>query len=454
MSIKVSIILPSYNVTNYIEQCVKSVLDQTLQEIEILCVDAGSTDGTLEKLEKLADDNPKIRLIHSEKKSYGYQMNLGIREAKGEYIGIVETDDFVDPDMFEILYRRASKDNADMAKGVLYEVYATEDGGENEILSDYIPVRYMTDITFSPDEQPDVHDWDGNIWNGIYRKEFLTNHEIWFQETPGASYQDIAFQQMVLNEANRVTFLHAHFYHYRKVRPGASTWNPKCVRYIYDAYRGLLADPRIKDSHRKYIYMRMSTAFLYEFRKALCMCGYRIENLECPEAVDWYRAEIGNGIREGVFRFGDLSEVNQRDVTLFFTDTECYVKTWKEKAEALYEWLARLKEAVGGRSLFVFGVGQYGQLLIRFLMRNGVWVDGLVDNQKGKHNTRYFGLNVFSAADAVRQGDCFYLIANKKAGLQIRAQLQKLGVSEESTMIFDGTDQTLFDGMGMYPILP
>ena len=86
-----SVILPSLNVVNYIEECLDSVTGQTLEELEILCIDAGSTDGTLEILQKYADKDKRIRLIHSDKKSYGYQINLGIDQASGEYMGIVQT---------------------------------------------------------------------------------------------------------------------------------------------------------------------------------------------------------------------------------------------------------------------------------------------------------------------------------------------------------------------------
>ena len=88
---KLSIIMPSLNVHLYIKDCLESVIHQTLHDLEILCIDAGSTDGTWEILEKYAGKDNRIRLIRSPQKSYGYQMNLGIRESTGEYIGIVET---------------------------------------------------------------------------------------------------------------------------------------------------------------------------------------------------------------------------------------------------------------------------------------------------------------------------------------------------------------------------
>ena len=101
---KVSVIMPSFNVEPYIKQCIESVINQSLKEIEIICVDGGSTDGTIEILEEYSYIDSRIKLIRTDVGSYGYQMNLGINIANGEYIGIVETDDYIDEDMFESLY--------------------------------------------------------------------------------------------------------------------------------------------------------------------------------------------------------------------------------------------------------------------------------------------------------------------------------------------------------------
>ena len=106
---KVSIIMPSLNVAPYIEECIQSACRQTLTDIEILCIDAGSTDGTLEILQEFAKKDTRIRVLHSDVKSYGYQVNLGIKEATGEYVAILETDDYVDASMYETLYDAAVK---------------------------------------------------------------------------------------------------------------------------------------------------------------------------------------------------------------------------------------------------------------------------------------------------------------------------------------------------------
>ena len=167
---KVSVIMPSLNVGEYIEQCIESVANQTLEDIEIICIDAGSTDGTLEILKEYEKKDSRIKLLDSDKKSYGYQMNLGIEAAKGEYIGIVETDDYVDTNMYESLYMLASDTDSDMAKGTHRLVYEDEKGNICSLTGDYIPGYIREGQAFDPGNSPDVHSWERYIWNGIYRR--------------------------------------------------------------------------------------------------------------------------------------------------------------------------------------------------------------------------------------------------------------------------------------------
>ena len=453
--IKVSVILPSLNVADYIKQCIDSVTSQTLKEIEILCIDSGSEDGTLEILESEAAKDSRIRLIRSEMRSYGFQMNLGIKEAKGEYIGIVETDDYVDPDMFEVLYRRAIKDSCDMVKGVLYDVFPFDRGRTKEIYYDYVPVGTVPGETFSPDDRPKVHEWDGNIWNGIYRRNFLLKNNLGFQETPGASFQDIGFQQRVLNAAEKVAYIRAHFYHYRKVRPGASTWNPRCVEYIYKAYYNLLADPRLKEGHKKYIYNRMAPAFLYELNKALYLSDYDINSPGLREAVEWFEETIHSALKEGYFSFDEIVELFLTDTMLYFADRDMYVREIKNRMEAMKAFLDEIWARNTDDNLIVFGFGRYGHMLTNFLLMNGVWVDGLADNQPWVNNTAYLGIKIYSAMDSVRaHKNALFVIANKSNGKNISIQLQEYGIDEKKIMMFDGSDKCLLEGIRRGTILP
>lgn len=451
MNIKVSAILPSYNVVDYIEQCVRSVLEQSLKETELLCIDAGSTDGTWEKLEMVARDNPKIRLYKSEVKSYGYQMNLGIGEAKGEYIAIIETDDYVDSDMFELLYRVAEKSQADVSKALHYELYEYADGTYKEIPLDYLPEEYVSGTVFSPDDYPQVHNWDANIWNALYRREFLLDKRIGFQETSGAAFQDIAFQQMVFNEARSVVYSRYHVYHYRRVRPGASTWNPNCVKFVHKAYSDLLADTRIKEGHKKYIYLRMIRSFFTEYRKALCSR----EAGDYSEISDWFEGRLKSALENGLIEPKDIWPEEQDEIMYYLISRKLYENRLCVQADAVYHWLAELKKRVEVKKVIIFGAGRYGMMLLTFLMKNGINIEAMADNQVWLTNNSFYGIRVYNADEAARYyKEAFYIIANKTSGEQIKTQLSNSGISDENIIIFDGADRKLVEGIRRLPLLP
>ena len=112
--LKVSVIVPICNVEKYLEQCLMSLSAQTLQEMEIICINDGSKDGSSAIAHKFAAKDTRFRVIDKENSGYGKTMNLGLSLAQGEYVGIVESDDFIEPKMFSYLYELADKHRADV----------------------------------------------------------------------------------------------------------------------------------------------------------------------------------------------------------------------------------------------------------------------------------------------------------------------------------------------------
>ena len=237
---KVSIVMPSLNVEKYIRQCMESVLKQTLEDIEIICVDAGSTDGTLEILEEYAHTDPRIQLIHSDKKSYGYQVNLGFDIACGEYLGIIETDDYADLEMFEVLYHIAKENDLDVVKSGFYYYYSV---GEEKNIPNPIASNTMSKWIFCPStdfrskrELVDFFNIKPTVWSSLYRRSFLYDNHIRLNETPGASYQDASFNFMVWTCAKRVQLIPECFVHYRQDNETSSINSPGKVYCICDEY--------------------------------------------------------------------------------------------------------------------------------------------------------------------------------------------------------------------------
>lgn len=236
--------MPSLNVGKYIRECMDSVLGQSLRETEIICVDAGSTDGTRQILGEYALCDDRIKIIDSPVKSYGYQMNLGLNSAQGEYIGIIETDDYAEPDMFEKLYAAATEKKLDVVKSDFYFYYSEE--GKNILFG--IPRDIIKKGAFnplkdfsSPIKQSDFFNIKPSIWSAIYRKDFLAENQIKFNETAGASYQDSGFNFKVWACAERVMCIRDAFLHYRQDNEQSSVNSPSKVFCVCDEYREMAA---------------------------------------------------------------------------------------------------------------------------------------------------------------------------------------------------------------------
>lgn len=229
---KISILMPSLNVGKYIEKSIQSVVMQTLDDIEIICIDAGSTDGTLEIIKRYTEQDQRIKIIHSDRKSYGYQMNLGLKTAQGKYIGIIETDDFTDNDMYETLYQIAEDNQADVVKSNFY-IY----NGETDSSSYFDNfIGLPTERTISPKQGKRLLRKNKSIWTAIYNKEFLSKNDICFLETPGASYQDTSFYYKTIMCAERIYLTSRAFVHYRVDNENSSMHSNVKVYAICDEY--------------------------------------------------------------------------------------------------------------------------------------------------------------------------------------------------------------------------
>lgn len=237
---KVSVVLPSLNVVQYIRECIESVINQSLKEIEIICVDAGSTDGTLEIIKEYAESDKRIKIINSPKKSYGYQMNLGMDAANGEYMGIVETDDIADSNMFETLYNTAVANSLDVVKSGFYLFYTKPETVNIPvpITSHVFSQRIFCPSTdfLSPMEQVEFFNIKPTIWSAIYKLSFLRTENIRFNETKGASYQDCSFNFKVWALAMRVKLIEDCFLHYRQDNENSSVNSTGKVFCIADEY--------------------------------------------------------------------------------------------------------------------------------------------------------------------------------------------------------------------------
>ncbi len=243
MKPKISILVPIYNVEAYLPQCLRSLVDQTLSDIEIICINDGSTDISLQIAQDFADNDLRIKIIDKKNTGYGDSMNLALAEAKGKYIGILEPDDWIEETAFEELYNAAEQHQADVVKANYFKVKNNHDIVKVEEIT--------TEEVIHPREHREIFQFMPAIWSAIYRRDFLEHNKINFLPTPGASYQDLSFSFKVWTLAETVVLLPKAFVHYRIDNANSSINNPAKLNCVVDEYaeietflceRGIFAD--------------------------------------------------------------------------------------------------------------------------------------------------------------------------------------------------------------------
>lgn len=219
-NIKVSIVIPVYNVEKYLGRCLDSLLSQSLEEIEIIAVDDISTDNSYALLKQYEARNPgKIRAFQlDEKGRQGAARNLGIREAKGEYIGFVDSDDYVEKDMYETLYHLASGLKVDMVYGSFYEDF----GGFKEIVPNRSDLGgESSKIEISVENREDFISDMRPFWSCLFRSEILNEDGIYFPE--GLAYEDNYFGVVVKYFVKSFAYINKPLYCYNKSNAQSTT---------------------------------------------------------------------------------------------------------------------------------------------------------------------------------------------------------------------------------------
>jgi glycosyltransferase involved in cell wall biosynthesis len=265
---KISIIIPIYNTNKYLRECLNSIINQTLKNIEIICVNDGSTDDSLDIIKKYINDN-RIVIIDKKNSGYGDSMNQGLNVASGEYIGIVESDDFVDVNMFENLYKITKKGDIDIVRSNFYLYW---EKNRKEALHFKILKKLYNKI-FSPMELQNIFLVQPSIWAGIYKKRFLIKNNIKFLTTPGASYQDTSFFYKTLFKANKIFCTKKAFYYYRQTNSNSSVNNNTLNKVILvhkelnEIEKYIKKDMKLYDINQKYFNTKKIMTLLWNLNR-------------------------------------------------------------------------------------------------------------------------------------------------------------------------------------------
>lgn len=265
--LKVSVIVPVYNVEKYLPDSLDSLCNQTLKDIEIICVNDGSTDGSLNILSEYLNLDSRIKVIDKVNEGAAAARNAGMETAAGEYIGFVDSDDWVDADFYEKLYLEASSKNADIARAPYKYSYKNYEK-EEENLSPILKKR------FNNNEELNVNEHSVVIWNAIYRKEFLKNCNImFFDELPCVN--DVSFTARVTFHSRRTVPVIGTYYHYRQnVSNQLTTLSLKRVNNVIEANK-ITIDFLNSVESSKYDYINAYARCIWRyddvFKQALCI---------------------------------------------------------------------------------------------------------------------------------------------------------------------------------------
>lgn len=247
---KVSVLVPICNVERYLEECLDSLVAQSFTDFEVLCINDGSTDGSLAIIHRYMEADARFRVIDKPNSGYGASMNMGLANAIGEYIAILESDDFFEPNALELLVDAAERNQSDVVKADFYLYWSTPQ--ERDELFRIVDEQEVG-RTMRPIDDLAIFFRKPSIWSALYRSSFLRDNGIDFLETPGASYQDAGFNFKVWASAARATFIADPILHYRQDNEKSSVNSAAKVYCVCDEYASMASfvndrldgDPRL-----------------------------------------------------------------------------------------------------------------------------------------------------------------------------------------------------------------
>ena len=433
--------MPSRNVSRYIGQCMESVLTQEFCNFEIIAIDAMSDDGTWEILTEYADKDERIRLIQSEQKSYGYQVNLGIREAKGEYVAIVETDDFIDAGMFSVLYEKAQQNHVDYVKGAGRNYVCISEKVFFESDIDKYEGWGIEGKVINPADYPELLYKDRFLWLGLYKTSFLRDNEVVLSETDGAAYQDIGFQIQILRKAKAAMYIDAPIYHYRLDNVGASGYSHKAFAFLEYEFGKILPETLSWNrEQRKNVFIKLSKQYMHRYHvMAASGCFWE----EAKNDMMKLRAWILEAINDGVLQYEDFDPDLGRRLKVLSVGVKenygAYLIDYLRQIDTVREWISDLRYRLEGAGhIIIFGCGlngKYLRCLIEHLLPE--CTDAFCDNNAIESTEMVLGLPVLLPDKAVKMfSSDIYMLAAGKNEKNMRQQLLDLGIGEKQIVIY------------------
>lgn len=425
MDFKLSIIVPTHNSEKYIRECVESIMHQTYENLEIICVDS-SRDNTISILQELAETDSRIQIIRDANGSYGHKINVGIQQASGEYIGIVESDDYILQNMYTDMLSKMGSEKVDFIKSNALHfgdingrrVFCTE---KKAFLAGYFDRVLELDsirdkaIMGSP-----------TIWTALYRKAFLVENEIWLNETPGASYQDTAFAILVGLLAKNCIYDNHAYYCYRRDNDNSSVLSKDKVDYVRQEF-----EYAINYLCEHNLYTQDVSDLLA--RKKLITYNWNCLRLSDDLAMDFI-ASVQSEMKEYDFNLVDTFTDYEKKIYCLLAGMRS-MQEHRQEVEDAQSQVNKLLDILSKDTHFVLvGAGKIGEKVLQLQAYVGdKFIDALADNSTKVIGSCVDGYNVVKVEDAVEKyPNHTYIVANKDNASDIENQLISLGTTPET----------------------
>jgi len=417
MSVKVSIIIPAFNVEAYIERCFESLLQQSMQDFEIICVDDASEDGTFGVMHKYSQKYDNIYVQkNTVNKGAGITRNIGLREAKGEYVIFLDSDDTYHLQLLEKMYEAITSANADVAickadcqdaQGNI--VYSKSGWDVNLISKDYITTadnrqHLLQGILYAP-------------WNKLVRREFLLENDILFQDLPNTN--DVYYSIMLEACAKKIVFIDEALILYKYERAGSLTEGRLQRRsYITWAFEEVIIQLRKRnmwhgDIRKSAINLILDTCYRY-----------------VADVTDIFSKQCLADYRERIMPLLSEEEVRQDAFTKWEYYEYEYLNGKCRFCENTYQLLAKelasfLETQVSG-GIALWGAGKLGREFMEAVANNGIYIQYIVDNNPDKQGKSLCGVEICSYED-VKDKIGKYLVLNERYIEEIKQQVGHAG---------------------------
>lgn len=312
----ISVIIPVYNVEDYLHVCLNSVLKQSYQDFEIICIDDASTDSSLEILEYFNRKDSRIKILRNDfNRGPGFSRNRGLEVAQGKYISFLDGDDWLSQDAFEILIQKAGKDNLDLLlfKNIVYYEDPHEFGMEDYYDMEFMNLFENKVFNHFDLDKTKLFVMSNAPWNKFYLKSFLDENNIRFPNE-NLIHEDNPFFYKVITSANRVSLINSYL-HNRRRRPNSimTLNNERLFDNIDIMYKVLDVFFEEKELYEYYKKEVLTYIFTSIFRGKY----YQIED----EFKDQFFKEVQEAYTVYIKKYGlykDIKETIPPDVLNFF----------------------------------------------------------------------------------------------------------------------------------------